>query len=146
MSWGKFLFWSSVLSLPTLFLFPKRKPPGVVLPGPEEDGVVLTPSDPPEPFTPEEIAERDNVPAEFRTVPPAPAGYSRMKQSEVPAAVMPKLQPLLSGSIGTVTKLPTDGRDIAAVIEPHFHPTGGPVKPWGWHKGVSLYERKGANA
>lgn len=159
MSWGKFLLWSSVLSLPTLFLFPKRKP-GVVLPGPEELGpdgepIVLEPSEPPLPFENDAFgdfrpgsAEVDTIPAEFRNFQPpaAIAGYARMKAAEVPATILPQLRTLLSGSLGTVTKLPTDGRDIAAVIEPHFHEPGGPTKPWGWHKGVSLYERKGTVA
>lgn len=155
MSWGRFLFWSSVLSLPTLFLFPKKREPGVVEPGPETTGpdgepVVLEPSAPPEPFPagmPAPSSSADTIPAEFRnfTPPPLP-GYSRMKSSEVPASVLSQLRPLLAAPLGTVTKLPTDGRDIAAVIEPHFHEPGGPTKPWGWHKGVSLYERKGAMA
>ena len=138
MSLGKFLFWSTVLSLPTLFFLPRRKP-GVVDPGPEDaSGVVLEPSDPPEPFPMDET-----VPAEFRTFPPPPAGYTRMADSDVPAVVMPLLRPLLAGSIGTTTKLPAPGRDIVAQIEPHYHPPGGATKPWGWHKGVTLYERKG---
>ncbi len=92
-------------------------------------------------------SEPSNVPVEFRDFKPPPMpGYSRMKGSDVPAAIMPKLRPLLAAPLGTITKLPTDGRDIAAVIEVHFHEPGGPVKPWGYHKGVSLYERKGANA
>lgn len=54
MSWAKFFFWSTVLSLPTLFLIPKKKP-GVVTPGPETqtnegEPVVTTPSEPPEPL------------------------------------------------------------------------------------------------
>ena len=77
---------------------------------------------------------------------PSLPGYSRMRAADVPASLLPRLRPLLAAPLGTVTKLPTEGRDIAAVIEPHFHEPGGPVKPWGWHKGVSLYERKGANA
>lgn len=141
MGLGKFLFWSSVLSLPTLFLFPRKKP-GVVEPGPEEDGVVTKPSDPPVPFEPGEEPSADNIPAEFRNFPTPPAGYTRLTGS-VPASVQSQLRPLLSGSIGTVTKLPAEGRDIIAIIEPHFHEPGGPIKPWGWHKGVSLFERKG---
>ena len=52
--WSKVLFWSSVLTLPTLFMMPKRKP-GVVEPGPETLGpdgepIVTEPSAPPEPF------------------------------------------------------------------------------------------------
>ncbi len=100
----------------------------------------VTATDGPSPFDP-------TVPAEFRDFkPPTMPGYSRMRDADVPASVRPKLPPLLVSPLGTITKLPTDGRDIAAVIEAHFHEPGGPVKPWGWHKGVSLYERKGANA
>lgn len=152
MSWGKFLLWSTVLSLPTLFFIPKKKP-GFVAPGPTTDDgeggeIVTEPSAPPEPFDPDPGAAGVNtIPAEFKNFQPPPLpGYTRMTSASVPVAVMPKLRPLLAAPLGTVTKLPTDGRDIAAVIEPHFHEPGGPVKPWGWHKGVSLYERKGAVA
>ena len=144
MSLKSILLWSTVLSIP--FLFIKRKP-GVVEPGPEEDAgggetIVIEPSEPPEPFPPENALE--TMPAEFKNFQqPAMPGYSRMKSAEVPAAAFPLLRPLLIGPLGAVTKLPIPGRDIAAVIEPHFHPPGGPVKPWGWHKGVSLWERKG---
>ena len=57
MSWSKFLFWSSVLSLPTIFLLPKKKP-GIVEPGPTTpsgnggDPVVTEPSQPPTPLDP----------------------------------------------------------------------------------------------
>ena len=59
MSPVKFLFWSTVLSLPTLFFLKKK--PGVVTPGPvTSDGqggeVVTEPSDPPVPFDPSEKA------------------------------------------------------------------------------------------
>lgn len=148
MNWSKFLFWSSVLTLPTLFMMPKRKPgvvePGPEIPGPDGEPIVTEPSAPPDPMP---MSEVQDMPAEFRSfMPPALPGYSRMKSAEVPSDVLPKLRPLLAGELGTVTKLPTAGRDIAAVIEPHYHPPGGAAKPWGWHKGVSLYERKGANA
>jgi len=93
------------------------------------------------------IGDTATAPAEFRNFrPPDLPGYFRMKASDVPASLLPRLRPLLAAPLGTVTKLPTEGRDIASIIEPHFHEPGGPVKPWGWHKGVSLYERKGANA
>ncbi len=154
--WGKLLLWSTVLTLPTIFLFPKKRQPGVVEPGPETTGpdgepVVTDPSAPPEPFPAgmgQPSTAADTIPAEFRNFQPpaALAGYSRMTSAEVPPSILPQLRPLLAAPLGTVTKLPTDGRDIAADIEPHFHEPGGPTKPWGWHKGVSLYERKGAVA
>ncbi len=147
-----FFFWSSLLTLPFLFL-PKKKQPGVVEPGPETsddlgDFIVTEPSAPPEPFPPAAESGVNTIPAGFQEFMnlPGPAGYSRMPQKDVPAAVMPKLAPLLAGPLGTVTKLPTEGRDIVARIEPHFHDPAGTVKPHGWHKGVSLWERKGANA
>lgn len=139
-----FLLWSSVLSLPLLFI-PKRRP-GEVLPGPEEEGpdgetIVIEPSEPPLPHEPE------TMPAAFKNfVQPSLPGYSRMRSAEVPAVVMGQLRPLLAGELGTVTQLSAPGRDIKAVIEPHYHPPGGITKPWGWHKGVSLWERKGQNA
>lgn len=54
MTFKSFMFWSSILSLPFLFL-PKKKEPGVVEPGPEEsdglgDFIVTEPSKPPEPL------------------------------------------------------------------------------------------------
>jgi hypothetical protein len=35
-----------------------------------------------------------------------------------------------------------NGRKVLYVIEPHFHPPGGAVKPWGWHKGCTVYTLK----
>ena len=138
------LFWSSVLTLPTLFLLKKK--PGVVEPGPEGDAgegevIVLEPSEPPLPFSPE---HEPTMPADFKNfVQPSMPGYARMASASVPAAAMPLLRPLLALPLGTVTRLPLPGRDINAVIEPHYHPPGGATKPWGWHKGVSLWEKKG---
>lgn len=31
------------------------------------------------------------------------------------------------------------GRKILMVIEPHYHEPNGPVKPWGWHKGCTVF-------
>lgn len=33
------------------------------------------------------------------------------------------------------------GRSYIARIEQHYNPEGGERKPWGWHKGVTLYTR-----
>lgn len=55
MKLGKLLFWSTVLTLPTLFFIPRKRRPGVVEPGPEEttpegETIVTEPSKPPEPL------------------------------------------------------------------------------------------------
>lgn len=39
---------------------------------------------------------------------------------------------------GTEVQFEHAGRHYVARIERHYHPEGGPVKPWGFHPGVSL--------
>jgi hypothetical protein len=41
--------------------------------------------------------------------------------------------------VGTEIELEVAGKPYVARIERHFHPEGGPVKPWGYHPGVSLF-------
>lgn len=41
--------------------------------------------------------------------------------------------------VGTRIEVEVDGKRVVARIERHFHPEGGPVKPWGFHPGVSLF-------
>jgi hypothetical protein len=41
--------------------------------------------------------------------------------------------------VGTQIEILVDGKHVVARIERHFHPEGGPVKPWGFHPGVSLF-------
>jgi len=44
--------------------------------------------------------------------------------------------------VGTQIEVEVDGQRVIARIERHFHPEGGPVKPWGFHPGVSLFARR----
>lgn len=32
-----------------------------------------------------------------------------------------------------------NGRKILYVVEPHYHEPNGPVKPWGWHHGATVF-------
>jgi len=41
--------------------------------------------------------------------------------------------------VGTIVEAHVAGQRVVAVVERHFHPEGGPVKPWGFHPGVSLF-------
>ena len=41
--------------------------------------------------------------------------------------------------VGTQIEVDVDGKHLIARIEQHYHPEGGPVKPWGFHHGVSLF-------
>lgn len=158
MSWGKFFLWSNLLTLPLLFM--KKKDPGTdgagasskddeLLQNLDDEPIVNEPADPPQPNTPASFdpaaPQVPGMPVSFHLTP-APDGYQQMKGSDVPAELLPKLRPLLAAPMGTVTKMPFAGRDIVGIIQPHYHPPGGPTKPWGWHKGVTLYERKGGLA
>ncbi len=40
---------------------------------------------------------------------------------------------------GTEIPFEVDGKSYVGRIEKHFHPVGGPAKPWGWHPGCSLF-------
>jgi len=44
--------------------------------------------------------------------------------------------------VGTLIEVEVDGRPVIARIERHFHPEGGPLKPWGFHPGVSLFAHR----
>jgi hypothetical protein len=41
--------------------------------------------------------------------------------------------------IGSEIVLEAEGKSFVARFEQHFHEIGGPKKPWGFHKGVTLY-------
>jgi hypothetical protein len=74
--------------------------------------------------------------------PVIPPGYRRMAQAEVTADLEKVAPSFLSQPFGTVLPVTnSEGLDVIAAIEQHFHPVNGPAKPWGWHKGVSLYIR-----
>ncbi len=41
--------------------------------------------------------------------------------------------------IGSEIVIEHEGRSVVARFEQHFHEIGGPLKPWGFHKGITLY-------
>ena len=40
---------------------------------------------------------------------------------------------------GTEIPFEVAGESYVARVERHYHPEGGPVKPWGYHPGISLF-------
>jgi hypothetical protein len=79
--------------------------------------------------------------------PAIPPEYRRMKDGEVSDELKAAAPAFLSLPYGSVVPVPNIAdQDVLAGIELHFHTPGGPVKPWGWHKGVSLFIRDEANA
>jgi hypothetical protein len=78
---------------------------------------------------------------------PPPSGWRRLKTAEV----TPGLLAFANSERSTVTQKPygtiipfmdtRTGAQFAAMVEQHFHPPGGPVKPWGLHHGITLLAR-----
>ena len=76
---------------------------------------------------------------------PMPAGWRRMSGEEVgpeesafaKAALRTKGTPG-NQQLGTMT----DGTEVMALTEWHYHQPQGPVRPWGWHHGITLLVRK----
>lgn len=76
-------------------------------------------------------------------LPVIPPDYRRMADAEVTTELGDAAPSFLSLPYGAVVPVPnTDNLDVLAAIEQHFHPVGGLLKPWGWHKGVSLFIRQ----
>ena len=67
-----------------------------------------------------------------------PGGWRRMTGAEA-GPYAGAARSVLSSSAGAAygTVIPIDS-GVAAFIEQHCHEPGGPVKPWGYHRGVTL--------
>jgi hypothetical protein len=81
-----------------------------------------------------------------RVVPPAllvNRKLRRLQTAEVSPAMLQAAARVVhtyyAKPAGTEVHLHVGGQRVVAVIERHFHPEGGPVKPWGFHPGVSLF-------
>lgn len=100
-------------------------------------GLLFRKTNPPADEFPGVVLVKPNVPS-----PVIPAGYRRMASNEVTPELSSRAQSLLGGDYGTTTPFTaSDGRDVLAAVELHYHEPGGVLKPWGWHKGVSLFVR-----
>lgn len=82
---------------------------------------------------------------EAQIITPFPAGYRRLKDAEVTPELLAKARAVRSSSgftsLAYGTTMPftgSDGAAYAVLVEQHFHEPGGPVKPWGFHHGVTL--------
>jgi hypothetical protein len=81
-----------------------------------------------------------------RPAPAAPAESGclrRLAGGELGRPLVRVAQRILSENferpIGTVILFEENGSTFAGRLETHFHPEGGPRRPWGPHKGVTLY-------
>jgi hypothetical protein len=70
-------------------------------------------------------------------------GLRRLKKAETSPAMLQAAARIVrrhyAKPVGTEITVEIEGKQVTARIERHFHPEGGPVKPWGFHPGVSLF-------
>lgn len=95
-------------------------------------------------------AIKQSTPSAVVVVPPRPLeeqpvipdGYRRMRDKEVTHELAELAKTFLKFPYGAVEPVEnTAGLDVLAALEQHYHPPGGEAKPYGWHKGVSLFIR-----
>ncbi len=102
--------------------------------------------------------EPDPAPKQYgeqtRVILSVPAGWRRVTGTEVNA--LPELRAKASElqntsgfktmQYGTLSPfVASDGKTYATWIEQHYHPPEGPVKPWGYHHGVTLLAQSGGS-
>lgn len=77
---------------------------------------------------------------------PAARGLRRLAASEVSAEMLVIARRIIrehhQDRPGTEIAFESGGQTYVARLERHFHPEGGPVKPWGYHPGVSLLKAR----
>ena len=79
-----------------------------------------------------------------------PAGYQPLANGEITPEVSQVAKGLLGGEMGTQTPFSVDEKQYMARVETHYHPPppqgSTPAeqakyqKPWGYHKGVTVYK------
>lgn len=157
---GGGLGWIAAGTLGLVWLITRRAeaaPPPLPLPAPSQP----SPTGPLPPLTiePEPAPATPTIPSQG-LLPPgaAPPGFIRLKTMSraegVPRAHVGFLANIATEYLkrwgcktctepfGTFETFVHDGKRYAAALEEHFHEPGGPVKPWGPHKGISLFMLK----
>lgn len=91
----------------------------------------------------EPIAPGETMPASIPSAQPKPPdGYRRAKASEVGPEAIRQAKASLSRPWGSWVPFEEGGRQKGILLEWHYHEPGGSVKPWGWHKGASVFVRE----
>lgn len=67
-------------------------------------------------------------------------GPSNPYATAIVTAAKEALGMLFPQPLGAERIVDIGGRQYACVLERHYHPPGGPAKPWGPHKGISMFE------
>lgn len=80
---------------------------------------------------------------EERVLPAEPLRIRRLRGGELNPMLVRKANEIIRAHhqdpFGTVVPFDLEGKAFMGRIEQHFHPVGGPLKPWGLHPGCSLF-------
>ncbi|HEX7273097.1 MAG TPA: hypothetical protein VF420_13200 [Casimicrobiaceae bacterium] len=78
--------------------------------------------------------------------PQAPDGYERYS-GPLDTVIVEQAKAALAQPFGAWIPFthPTRG-EMGVLLEWHYHDPGGPLRPWGWHKGASVFQRRGVAA
>ena len=74
-----------------------------------------------------------------------PVGYSILTQKQATPTILAKAREFINRKVkanavlGEAEEYRLNGRKVRFVVEPHYHEPNGPVKPWGWHKGATVF-------
>ena len=71
-----------------------------------------------------------------------PLTMRRLMPEELTPELIRKADDLIwnhDAPLGTEIILDADGKPFVARFEEHYHAVGGPKRPWGAHKGITLY-------
>jgi len=74
-----------------------------------------------------------------------PVGFSVITGKQATPEILKKAREFINRKVkgnaafGESEEYRINGRKIRFVVEPHYHEPNGPVKPWGWHKGATVF-------
>lgn len=76
---------------------------------------------------------------------PLPAGWRRAKGTEVTKDALAFARERVQNvkQPGYFETRETSSGTFGALTEWHYHDPNGPLKPWGWHRGITILVRKG---
>ncbi|HEX3597162.1 MAG TPA: hypothetical protein VHU80_18770 [Polyangiaceae bacterium] len=71
-----------------------------------------------------------------------PVVMRKLTPEELTPSLIKKAEDVLwkfDSPVGSEIVIEDSGKSVIARFEQHFHEIGGPLRPWGFHKGITLY-------
>lgn len=87
--------------------------------------------------------QKTDAPGRVEDLPVEPlAAVRKLDSSELTPKLVRRADEVLFSQyppLGALVPIEVDGRTYVGRVETHFHEVGGPKKPWGRHRGITLY-------